>query len=210
MLQRGKTVRQHVTLCRFLLPSVEGVAELSIPDKLRRVIQRKPIDTRGEFLSAADPVGATFDPATEPLVVGANLDDPAEDDLPSSKNAETVIDEDDDGNPGVTITADAATCESTEELYAALRTVTPFSGEVKSRDRIEGGLQPTLDQSILGISADCLSIAKNLEIKIVEGSSFVAKRVGPSEDTSGDGFHSCREITEAAPEMFGEPWGSGE
>lgn len=206
LLQRGTTVRQRVTLCKFLLPSVEGVAELSIPSRLESVIRRKPIDTRGEFLSRPDPTGARFDPATEPLVVGAALDDPAGDPLPSTPDASSIVDEDNDDRPGVTIAAEAATCEDEEELHAALRTITRFAGTVQSLDRIQGTLDPTLDQSILGISADCLSIAKNLEIEIVDGSSFTARRLTPSHDTSGDGIHTCAEIEAAAGELFGKPW----
>lgn len=208
LVQKGAEIRQKVTLCSISLPSVEGVAELGIPPELGGVIREKSVETSGPFLSSDVPIDATYQPPPSLIVAGASLGDPASDPLPTPEQPETAVDEDVDGNPGVTVLAKTVTCEQSERLYVALRTGAALSGTVESFDRIEGLADASLDQSVLGYSHDCLSVASGLKIQVEPDSPFSAVRVGDAQDVDRNGNVSCPEITLAAAELFGDYWRS--
>ena len=65
-------------------------------------------------------------------------------------------------------------------------------------------VDPTLEQSILGISHRCLSAATTLEVEILDGSTFSAVRVGADEDIDGNGNVTCPELVWYAPRIFDE------
>ena len=75
IVQQGTHLKQRTTLCAFKLPAVEGVATLVIPPKLQALMQKKFVDSEGDFLSASD---ATWSPPNSLLVVGAQRVDQAE------------------------------------------------------------------------------------------------------------------------------------
>lgn len=210
ILQHGQTVRHHTTLCRFILPSVEGLAELEIPAALEVVMQDKTDERETEALSSADPIGATYAPGLGVILLGAELADPDNDPLPTSDNPELAMDEDGDGQPGVTVLASTLTCDQQEELYVAIRTGAELIGTVQDIDTIVGDVVPVLDQSVLGYSHDCMAAAARLPITVAEGSTFVAYRVGDTEDLDGNGNVSCQEIGIGAVELFGEQWANAE
>jgi len=206
LLQRGRTVRQRISLCRLLLPSVPGVATLSVPPALEAILRTRGEERAGDFLSNGDPVGARYEPGPEPIVVGAKLDDPMTDPLPTPDSPAAAVDEDDDGHPGVTIEASTILCEAPAALYASLRVVLDLRGEVDDLDHIAGGVDAALDQTVLGWSDDCLAAAAQLPIEVLPGSTFRALRVGESEDLDDNGNVSCHELVVAAPSRLGGVW----
>jgi hypothetical protein len=209
LLERDGELRVKAQTCRLALPSVEGVAELTIPIDLELLIRSKVQDEVGMFLDAedpSDPVGATFTPYDLFALLGAALDNPALDPLPTAAALETAVDDDGDGSPGITLLADVLFCDQREEVYAALRTGTSLVGTVDSLDAITGSAAPTLEQSVLGFSNDCLAAASDLPIEILEGSSFRAVRVSDALDINENGNVTCGEIVEAAPDLFGPYW----
>ncbi len=175
LVRRGRHVRQRFTLCDVELPSMTGVAELTIPPLLRALIQSIPADSEGDFLSSEAPVGALYAPDIPDVALGPE-------------------DADGDGQPGVTVTASAVLCEDDVEVYAALRIAAGVTGEVVDADTIAGEADPTLEQEILGWSDECISPAAALEVETMPGSTFVARRVSPDQDLDGNGNVSCAEI----------------
>ena len=210
MLQHGQTVRHHTTLCRFVLPSVEGLAELEVPAALEIVMQQKTDERETVALTSAEPVGATYAPGLGLIMLGADLTDPENDPLPTSENPDGAVDEDEDGQPGVTMLASTLTCDQQEELYVAIRTGAELIGTVQDIDTIVGDVEPVLDQSVLGYSHDCMAAAARLPITVAEGSTFIAYRVGDTEDLDGNGNVSCQEIGIGAVELFGDHWAVAE
>lgn len=210
MLQYGQTVRHRTTLCRFVLPSVEGLAELEVPAALELVMQQKTDERETVALTSAEPVGATYAPGLGLIMLGADLTDPFNDPLPTSEDPEGAIDEDEDGQPGVTMLASTLTCDRQEELYVAIRTGAELIGTVEDIDTIVGDVEPVLDQSVLGYSHDCMAAAARLPITVAEGSTFIAHRVGDNEDLDGNGNVSCQEIAIGAVELFGDHWAVAE
>jgi hypothetical protein len=206
ILQDGTSLRTKTQPCVIDLPTVSGVAELSLPPALERVLRSKAIEDEGDFLSMADPVGAIFDPPASALVLGAELASPLTDPLPTMDDLATAVDEDEDGQPGVTVDARTILCREPEQAYAAIRAIADLSGTVEDLDTITGGVAPGLDQSILATSDPCLAAASTLVITVREGSSFRAIRVGDAEDYDMNGNVSCPEIAYYAAPLFGDHW----
>lgn len=206
LLQRGREVRMRTQTCRLALPSVAGVVDLTIPLALEMLLRSKAEEHLGDYLSADDPVGARFEPPDLFSLIGAELDDPRNDPLPTQANPLSALDEDDDGHPGVTVYADTLLCAQQESVFVALRTVGTMSGTVHSADSFDGTLEPVLEQSVLGYSHDCMATAAALDIEILPGSSFRAVRLGDSFDIDENGNITCGEIVEAAAELFGAYW----
>lgn len=206
LLQHGRQVRIRAQTCRLGLPSIEGIAQIGVPLSLEMLIRSKDTEAEGEHLSAEQPVGAAFTPPDMLMVLGAHLDDPLADPLPTAANPAGAFDEDEDGQVGVTLSVLSLLCPARELLFAAIRAAVHLSGTVDSLDLITGTVDPVLDQSVLGYSDPCLAAAAGLPVKIREGSTFQALRVGDELDLNENGNVTCGEIVEAAPLLFGEYW----
>ena len=205
VLQEGDFIRQRATLCDLVFPSLPGIAELSIPPALSALLRAQAIEVEGVFLDDDMAVGATYAPRLEPLVVGAELADPRADPLPMEADDSTVIDDDEDGAPGVSIGVDVVVCDQPEQMWVALRLFNELTGTVEDMDTIAGSVVPQLDQSVLGMSHECVAPAASIQVDLVEGSSFRALRVD-DRDADADGNVSCAEISALAPELFGDFW----
>ncbi|MBX3268780.1 MAG: hypothetical protein KF729_00880 [Sandaracinaceae bacterium] len=206
VLQRGEQVRMRVSPCRFSLPAVPSVATLTIPPRLEAILRSISIEDEGPFLTAADPIGATVTTPRATVLLGAALADPARDPLPTRDAPATALDQDEDGQPGVTVAAETVLCRQPEELYLALRASVVMRAEIEALDRFEGTVEPTLEQSVLGVSDRCLNAAATLEIEILDGSRFTALRAGDAIDYDENGNVSCPEIAYFAPTLFGDYW----
>lgn len=206
LLQDGASLRVRSQMCRLKLPVVEGLAELTVPLALELLIRSKDSDETGAFLSSEEPIGATFTPKPLFLVLGAELASPDVDPLPTADAPASAFDEDGDGEPGITLAAEVVFCQKPEEAYAALRTGATMTGTVEDLDTISGSVEPSLEQSVLGISDECLAAGTDLPIEIVPGATFRAVRVGEELDLNANGNVTCGEIVEAAPSLFGAYW----
>ena len=206
VLQRGRDVRMRATPCRISLPSIAGVATLSIGADVEDVLRGKHIEMEGPFLSADEPVGARFEPPPAAVVLGAMLEDHAHDPLPTADDLSRAADEDEDGEPGVSIDATAILCRGPQRAFVSLRATVSLSTTIASLDHLEGMLVPTLDQAVLGVSDSCLAPATEIGIAIRPGSTFRAVRVGDAEDLDANGNTSCPEIVWASARLFGEHW----
>jgi hypothetical protein len=207
IVQKGTTLRAKTTLCAFKLPVVEGVATLIVPPKLEQLLWQKGVESNGEFLSDSKVIGAAYTPPPSLVLVGANLADPENDELPTFEDKTNAIDEDEDGHEGVTLSANLVTCgDAFHELYVALRTVATLAGTVLTPDVIEGKADVSLEQRIIGYSDDCLATAVNINITITPGSPFRAERVGDGEDLDQNGNVTCPELKQNAVALFGDFW----
>ena len=140
-------------------------------------------------------------------MLGAELSDPVNDPLPTEGNLTGAIDQDGDGNPGVTVEARVALCSGMQELYVALRTGVLLDGVVEDSNTIAGGMDATLEQEVLGVSDRCLNASSGIEIKVLPGSSFRALRIdgangAPNLDTNTDGQVDCEELAAGISAVF--------
>jgi len=206
ILQRGAQVRMKITPCRFALPAVPSVATLTIPPRLEAILRETTIDEEGPFLSQPDAIGASLSTPRTTILLGADLADPEADPLPTEAAPEAALDEDEDGEPGVTVAAETVLCRQPEEIYVALRASVQMQTTVEDLDRLEGEVAPTLEQSVLGVSDRCLNAAAGLDIELLDGSTFTALRVGDAEDYDDNGNVSCPEIALFSEDLFGPFW----
>lgn len=116
------------------LPPVEVTCAVTYPEGT---------DLSGEL---PDPTGAAM--SCDPLVQlwGLQLDDPINDPIPVTADDTAVFDQDNDGNPGMTlILGEMALCE----MYIVQRSIYLFSGVFESPSLFRGDLQSQLTQNIL-------------------------------------------------------------
>ena len=207
--QNGTHLDVATRTCDIALPSVPDVAEVVIPDKLRDVFRRDVVMTAGDFVSGTDG-GAKYTPPAEVVVLGADLANPATDPLPTEADQTNAVDQDEDGHPGVTVEADvAAVCQGWQKLYVALRTTVTLDGTVLSSNEIVGDMEATLEQEILGMSDPCLSASDGIEVEVLPGSVFRARRIDGANDSTdldanSDGAIDCEELTAGVETVFGD------
>lgn len=89
--------------------------------------------------------------AATPTPVGIRLDDPANESLPDDPNDPRIVDDDGDGNPGITVTIEV-TEDITGELYIARREVFAYEALLESPDRIVGTVTDDSEQLVIGAS----------------------------------------------------------
>ena len=116
-------------------------------------------ETRQGTLSSTQ-VGATFAAGPYATLVGVVLDDPLTDPIPTSADDPAVVDQDQDGFPGVTVHI-VQDLLGEGDVYVAQRTITSLEGSVVSPSRVEGLLDAVSEQSILDASAWWLSLPTN-------------------------------------------------
>ncbi len=199
-------IRQSTTLCALKLPSVKNIATLTIPPRLAALIPEKSaVESQGDFLSSAG-TAQTYAPPPLVLVLGAHLEDPATDPLPSMSDPTDEWDEDQDGHPGVTVSATVLTCTGTQQLYVAIRTAGTVTGTFTGFDTIDGTVTISESESVIGYSDPCLSVAAELNPKLNPECPFHAQRLATEEELNAKGNVSCADIVAQAPMLYGSEW----
>jgi hypothetical protein len=123
--------------------------EVSISDAATSAIV--PVDTPVE-VTEEDGRLRVVRPAT-PTGIGIDLEDPANDVLPTDPDDPRITDDDGDGNPGVTSRI-ILTEEIQGELYLARREIFAYDVTQESPDRMVGSITDSSEQLILGASND--------------------------------------------------------
>lgn len=121
--------------------------EVSISDAATSAI--KPIATPVE-VSDVDGTLHVSRPAT-PTPIGIELDDPANETLPTDPNDPRIFDADGDGNPGVTSTI-KVTDDFGGEIYLARREIFAYDLIQQAPDRLKGSITDRSEQLIIGAS----------------------------------------------------------
>lgn len=126
---------------------------------------------------------------------GVRLDNPDTDPLPTSASDSRVFDQDGDGKPGITVHA-CALGAITGDVYIIERLRTRLEGQVVSPDQIEGWIEGTVEQVVLGAThplflGDILSRSDPVSAH----SFFVLQRMDPT--------WGCQEILLHQATLFG-------
>ena len=187
--QDGTAVAWSETLCGLSSNMVFGTTT-SYPEAF---VSSMPRRTRSAMLSGEN-TGATLTAGPFYDVVGAELEDPATDALPTEAGDSRVTDPDGDGNPGVTVDVDQSIL-GRGSVYVAQRLDQSMEGTLISEDRIEGYVTGQREQTILGATASWL------ETEVQERpdpdpnhSFFIMQRV--------DSSTSCADILASQAELF--------
>jgi hypothetical protein len=89
-------------------------------------------------------------PAT-PTPVGIHLEDPADEPLPTDPDDPRIVDDDGDGNPGITVTVQVS-ADLVGELYIARREIFAYVATLTAPDRLEGTVNDDSEQLVIGAS----------------------------------------------------------
>lgn len=95
-------------------------------------------------------VGAELSAGPWVELVGVALNDPS-DPLPTDADDPHVVDSDRDGHPGVTVHVDQSILGE-GDVYVIQRTTTTLTGVMVADDRVEGYVEATTEQVVLGAS----------------------------------------------------------
>lgn len=121
--------------------------EVSISDAATGAI--KPIATPVD-VTEVDGALHVARPAT-PTAIGIELEDPANEELPTDPNDPRIFDADGDGNPGVTSSI-KVTDDFGGEIYLARREIFAYDLVQQGPDRLEGSITDSSEQLIIGAS----------------------------------------------------------
>jgi hypothetical protein len=138
--QDAGAIEARARVCEVVIDDHGGMIHTIVPPQFIAAIpeSRRPwrVDDAGAF---------TQDLFTE--VFGAELDDPVGDPLPVDAADPRVVDLEGDGHPGATV---YMTGSMTGEVYVVQRNKNVLRGQVTGDDAIDGLLEATAEQVILG------------------------------------------------------------
>ena len=164
--------------------------EVSISDEATSAIV--PVDTPVE-VTMEDGRLRVVRPAT-PTGIGIDLEDPANDPLPTDPDDPRITDDDGDGNPGVTSRI-VLTEEIQGELYLARREIFAYDVTQESPDRMVGTISDNSEQLILGASNDIfLTPAQWEQVDDPERNPVIWQRVDDDWD--------CERLAAERAELF--------
>ena len=123
--------------------------EVEISDAATQAIV--PVDTPVE-VTEGDGTLLVERPAT-PTGIGIELEDPANDVLPTDPDDPRIFDADGDGNPGITSSV-RVTDDLRGEIYLARREIFAYDLTQVGPDRLEGTITDSSEQLVLGASND--------------------------------------------------------
>ena len=118
-----------------------------------------------------------------PTPVGIRLDDPATESLPADPDDPRIVDDDGDGNPGVTVSIDAGG-GVTGELYIARLEIFSYEAQLTAPDLIEGTVVDESQQLQIGASSPLFLTADSefLQVPDPELNPIMLVRVDPDWD----------------------------
>ncbi|MGC6419268.1 MAG: hypothetical protein ACON3Z_19250 [Bradymonadia bacterium] len=185
---RGRAVRVvdeagaklYVMPCQVALPELDGRTIEMAPEALQSV-SSLPVDLAltGEL---ASPQLQTPQMA---LIAGAELENPVSDELPATDDDERLVDIDDDGEPGMTVTIDGY------RVYVGLRYRFELDGEIAEDQSATGDAAVRIDIEVYGDSVPFVNVKKSLDkalgkLELVdEKHAFLMQPLAP-EDASCD------------------------
>lgn len=140
--QNGDAISLQGTYCDHYTEDPDAIVHAVIPDSFREALA--PVTREGTFAASEGGLRYKLGPLYE--VVGAELDDPTQDELPTDPADARVVDQDEDGHPGMTLQLQGLIDGS---VYVVERKRTELDGVAVATSRIEGRLGFASEQSVL-------------------------------------------------------------
>jgi hypothetical protein len=180
----GQTLSLTGDICDLKIENESGLVQTVIPDAF---VDSLPTDERTVTID-----GSNFTQGKNYDVQGAELENPETDPLPTEPDSPKVIDQDEDGNPGLTIRIEGTV---SGEVYVVQRGWQTRDGEIKSSDSVEGLVDWGQEQEVLGASSSLLeNRPDNSKADDPQKSYFEMTRVGSQT--------SCSDILGRKGELF--------
>ncbi len=167
----------QMTFCHADTPTDQKL-EVSISDAATRAIT--PIATPVE-VTKVDGRFHIVRPAT-PTAIGINLDDPANESLPTDPNDPRIFDADGDGHPGVTSKVRISDALQ-GEVYIARREIFAYTLTQQNEDRFAGFVTDHSEQLVVGASDPIFMAAGQWkQIDDTSRNPAIWQRIDPSWD----------------------------
>ena len=121
--------------------------------------------------------------AATPTPVGIRLDDPANESLPTDPNDPRIVDDDGDGQPGITVTI-KVTDDLIGELYIARREIFAYEVSLTGPDTLEGTVTDGSEQLVIGASDPIFADSGDdwVQYPDLSKSPIILERVAPDWD----------------------------
>ncbi len=194
-VQQGLDVQASYQTCDVTFPPVTSIVGTITNRATDAFYQAIPV-VEQRFTLPSGELGAEYAPPRSVVVVGAALDDPEREALPTEADDPRVEDTDGDGRPGVTVENSLGGLQN-----IVFRNVGKAGGRVRSSNRIvgdrEGDLVATTETSVFGIGGaflpDTTALGSVVELVRVDGAYGAI-----DADVDGDGAITCAELSDAA------------
>lgn len=141
--QRGDTLDLRSTLCDTSVESNSSAVQTIIPDAY---VDSAPPQERQGTLELGEQGRARLSIPRRCGVRGADVDDPASEELPKTPDDGRVVDADGDGYPGVTIRIEGTI---SGRMGMVQRGCDTYQGTLQSEDRIRGTVEWSTEQNVL-------------------------------------------------------------
>lgn len=170
-----------MTFCSADVASDQGI-EVSISDAATQAII--PVDTPVEVTETDDGSLRVVRPPT-PTPIGIELEDPANESLPTDPEDPRIIDADGDGNPGITSSIRVSE-ELQGEVYLVRREIFAYDVTQTDPDRLVGTITDGSEQLIVGASDPVfLASAQWEQLDDPERNPVIWQRVDADLDCDG-------------------------
>ncbi len=191
IVQDGLVLHGAESACSTTIDYGTPLVTMEVPEAFVRSMRQ--VAWIATLESAA--VGARFERPWVTSVNGAQLADPENDPLPTRPDDARVVDQDGDGKPGLTVRIVVMGIIG-GEVYVVQRDRSRLVGVVVSPDAVDGLVEWTSEQSVLGASSSIFlgGAAARLDPN-PEHSYFRARRL--------DGSTDCAALRDAADDLFG-------
>ena len=191
--QTGSSLVMSDRYCFTDVDDGTPLVRTEIPDAFMKSL--RPAPRRGELRETEE--GLLFEQETHVEVRGAILEDAENDPLPTDSLDPRVFDQDEDGQPGMTVRVTVLGIVE-GKTYVVQRVRYHLIGSVVGPDRIEGRIEWTDEQVVLDATNELLKADTiGAPDPDLEASRFVLVRVDPS--------WSCGVLRERLAEILGEP-----
>jgi hypothetical protein len=152
-VQTGTNLTFDLQFCnQYAEQDATAPAQLTVPESYVRAL--KPFERTGTYAAGDAGVNVLWLPMY-PEVVGAALADPANGPLPTDPSDPAVYDQDQDGNPGITVKVSGIV---SGDLYVVQRQKDELKGIAISNDRVVGSYSFTSEQNILATNPTALKL----------------------------------------------------
>jgi hypothetical protein len=186
--RQGTAISWEETVCSLEASEVHGT-QTTFP-----FVSAIPVRSRAGSLSEAA-TGASFTAGPWVDVLGARLEDSEGERLPTRESDPRQWDQDEDGEPGVTVHVEQELLGG-GDVWVAQRTRSSFEGVVVRTDRIEGHVELTMEQVMYGASTWWLELDTNSRPDTApEHNFFLLQGIDPTL--------SCEEIVAQQERIFG-------